>query len=93
MQSQAGLKEAGLQDRIQQFFGHKWENLTEKQKNLARSFWRILTYKWQWQIAINSPVMIIWVLDKTIPSVHQFNLALLASLPLPNWLESLIGLS
>ena len=68
-----------------------WQNLDETQKKTLIKIWKVLTYKWQFQILLNTPFLIYWLLDKQIDSVHQFNLNLLTKLNLPDWLLSLIG--
>ena len=68
-----------------------WQNLDETQKQTLIKIWKVLTYKWQFQILLNTPFLIYWLLDKQIDSVHQFNLNLLTKLNLPDWLLSLIG--
>ncbi len=96
MQSQAGLSEVRFQDRLKKFAGSKWENLTDKQKTFIKKIWGIITYKWRWQIAMNVPYLAIFLLDKTIPAVHQFDIALLATvtskLPIPAFISSWMGL-
>ena len=68
-----------------------WQNLDEAQKQTLLKIWKILTYKWQFQILLNTPFLVYWLLDKQIDSVHQFNLNLLTKLNLPDWLLSIIG--
>ena len=68
-----------------------WENLETNQKETLSKIWKVLTYKWQFQILLNIPFLIYWLLDKQIEAVHQFNLNLLAKLNLPDWLLSIIG--
>ena len=68
-----------------------WENLDPKQKETLLKIWKVLTYKWQFQILLNAPFLIYWLLDKQFDGVHQFNLNLLNKLNLPDWLLSLIG--
>ena len=68
-----------------------WENLETSQKEILSKIWKVLTYKWQFQILLNTPFLIYWLLDKRIDAVHQFNLNLLAKLNLPDWLLSIIG--
>ena len=93
MQSQTSISDTSLQIRLKEFATSKWDSLSVSQKELAKRLWGVLTYKWQWQIVLTSPFLVLWALDKTIPSVHKFDMALLASLPIPQWIESLIGLS
>ena len=68
-----------------------WQNPDETQKQTLIKIWKVLTYKWQYQILLNTPFLIYWLLDKQIESVHQFNLNLLTKLNLPDWLLTLIG--
>ena len=70
-----------------------WSNLSENQKSILRKIWSILTYKWQWQIALNAPFLVIWVLDQTVPAVHSFDMKLISSLPLPTILKAYLGFS
>tara|TARA_B100000700_G_scaffold304997_1_gene378284 strand:- start:2220 stop:2507 length:288 start_codon:yes stop_codon:yes gene_type:complete len=71
----------------------RWNSLNEGQKTLLTKTWKIISYKWQWQIALNTPLMALWLLDKTIPSVHEFDMKIIASLHLPNLITSFMGLS
>ena len=97
MQSQGGLSELNVKDRLLHFFASKWEKLSPQQKKYARKVLGILTYKWRWQIAMNIPYLGIFLLDRTIPAVHQFDMELLAliasKLPIPAFISSWFGLS
>ena len=93
MQSQGTLKQTQLLEQIKEYGKRRWESLSEKQKALAQSSWKIITYKWQWQIALNAPFLFLWVLDRTIPAMHEFDMKLLASLPIPTWLAGWLGTS
>ena len=88
MDSQSILNKNGFSEKIKAKFEHFWANLSESQQSIIKKIWQILTYKWQWQIALNSPFLIIWILDKNIPSVHQFDMQILDSLPMPEWTYS-----
>ncbi len=68
-------------------------NLSEQQQAIIKRIWSILTYKWQWQIILNSPFLVIWILDQTIPAVHAFDMQLISSLPIPTSLKTLLGLA
>ena len=70
-----------------------WSNLSEKQKSILKKIWSILTYKWQWQIILNAPFLLIWVLDQTIPAVHSFDMQIISSLPLPTIIKTYLGFS
>ena len=68
-----------------------WENLDESQKLVLNKIWKILTYKWQLQILFNLPFLVWWLMDISILKVHEFDLRLLTSLNLPDWILSLMG--
>ncbi len=96
MQSQGGVSEITLRGRIKQIAESKWESLSNQQKKYAKKTWGVLTYKWRWQIAMNIPYLGIYILDRTFPAVHEFDMNLLASitskLPLPAFISSWMGL-
>ena len=96
MQSQGGLSEVDFVQRIKQFASTKWESLTDTQKTYAKKIWGVISYKWRWQIAMNVPYLAIFLLDRTVPTVHQFNIALLTKIisifPLPDFVSSWIGI-
>ena len=68
-----------------------WLNLSDRQKAIFKKVWMILTYKWQWQIILNAPFLVIWILDQTIPAVHSFDMNLISSLPIPMTIKTLLG--
>ena len=68
-----------------------WFNLSESQQAILKKIWMILTYKWQWQIILNAPFLVIWILDQTIPAVHSFDMNLISSLPIPMTIKTLLG--
>ncbi len=68
-----------------------WSNLSEKQRSIVKKFWSILTYKWQWQIILNAPFLVIWILDQSIPAIHSFDMQLISSLPIPMKIKTLLG--
>ena len=70
-----------------------WSNLSEKQQSILKKIWSILTYKWQWQIILNAPFLVIWGLDQTIPAVHTFDVQLISSLPIPTIIKTYLGFS
>tara|TARA_B100000214_G_C23651494_1_gene483142 strand:+ start:83 stop:367 length:285 start_codon:yes stop_codon:yes gene_type:complete len=86
MQTQTSIKETKSSSQVQDFFISKWQNLDENNKSVLTKIWNVISYKWKWQIALNLPFLLIWVADKSIPSVHQFNLNLINSSPLPEWI-------
>ena len=68
-----------------------WSNLSASQQAILKKIWMILTYKWQWQIILNAPFLVILILDKTIPAVHSFDMKLISSLPIPMAIKTLVG--
>ena len=70
---------------------HYWENLDDSKKIILTKIWKVLTYKWQLQILFNLPFLLWLVLDKSITQVHDFDVAILSYLNLPEWVISFIG--
>jgi len=70
-----------------------WQNLDETQKQTLLKIWKVLTYKWQWQIIFNLPFLLWWALDVTFIEVHQFDMKLINYLNLPDWASSIMGFS
>tara|TARA_B100000965_G_scaffold399055_1_gene418245 strand:+ start:950 stop:1231 length:282 start_codon:yes stop_codon:yes gene_type:complete len=70
-----------------------WSNLSDSQQVILKKIWMILTYKWQWQLILNAPFLLIWILDQTIPAVHSFDMELISSLPIPMEIKTLLGFS
>ena len=68
-----------------------WDELDESLKNKLIKIWSILTYKWQLQILFNLPFLLWWALDKSFPNVHEFDIAILNYLNLPDWALSFVG--
>ena len=68
-----------------------WENLENSQKLLLQKIWKVITYKWQLQIILNLPFLIWWLLDTSLPNVHEFDKSLISYLNLPEWALSFIG--
>ena len=91
MESNSGVEKKGLIYTISTSLEELWFNLNDSQKSILKKIWSILTYKWQWQIILNAPFLVIWILDKTIPAVHFFNMQLISSLPIPLTIKTLLG--
>jgi len=91
MDSQASADKNGIINRIKRNLQDFWGNLSENQQSILKKIWSILTYKWQWQIILNAPFLVIWVLDQTIPAVHSFNMQLISSLPIPMIIKTYFG--
>ena len=68
-----------------------WEDLDDPLKTKLIKIWKVLTYKWQLQILFNLPFLLWWVLDKSFPKIHNFDMTILNYLNLPDWALSFIG--
>ena len=68
-----------------------WDELDDSLKTKLIKIWRVLTYKWQLQILFNLPFLLWWVLDKSFPKVHEFDITIMNYLNLPDWALSFIG--
>ena len=91
MESNSGVEKKDLIYTVSTNLKELWFNLNDSQKSIVKKIWSILTYKWQWQIILNAPFLVIWILDKTIPAVHSFNMQLISSLPIPLTIKTLLG--
>tara|TARA_B100000212_G_C27034485_1_gene388776 strand:- start:250 stop:549 length:300 start_codon:yes stop_codon:yes gene_type:complete len=70
-----------------------WQNLDEAQKQTLLKIWKVLTYKWKFQILLNIPFLLWWILDASIIKVHEFDMMLISYLNLPDWATSMMGFS
>ena len=93
MNSKSAAKTNGFIDQISSNLQDSWSNLSEKQQVILKKIWAILTYKWQLQVILNAPFLVIWVLDQTIPAVHSFDMHLISLLPIPMPIKTLFGFS
>ena len=93
MNSQSAAEKKSGVNKISSNLQDFWSNLSEKQQSILKKIWSILTYKWQWQIILNAPFLVIWILDQTIPAVHTFNMELISSLPIPEIIKTFLGFS
>ena len=92
MESNSAAEKQGFIEKINANLQDLWSNLSDSQKAVLKKIWMILTYKWQWQIILNAPFLVIWILDQTIPAVHSFDMKLISSLPIPLAIKTLLGL-
>ena len=97
MQSKSSLESLSIKDRVLSASLDKWESLNDRQKKYLNKGWGILTYKWRWQIAMNIPYLAIFLLDRTVPEVHQFDMDLLSTItsiiPIPTFISSWMGIT
>ena len=91
MDSQTATNRKGVINKVNSSLQNFWSNLSEKQQSILKRIWSILTYKWQWQIILNAPFLVIWALDQTIPAVHSFDAKLISSLPIPTIIKTYFG--
>ena len=93
MDSQTAAVKNGIINKVNTNLQNFWSNLSDKQKSILQKIWSILTYKWQWQIVLNAPFLVFWILDQTIPAVHSFNMQIISSLPIPMIVKTYLGFS
>ncbi len=93
MDSQPAADKNGIISRVNTNLQDFWSNLSENHKSILKRIWSILTYKWQWQIILNAPFLVVWVLDQTFPAVHSFDMQLISSLPIPMIIKTYLGFS
>ena len=93
MNSQTAADKKGIINKVNSNLQNFWSNLSENQKSIFKKIWSVLTYKWQWQIILNAPFLVIWGLDQTIPAVHSFDMQLISSLPIPMIIKTYLGFS
>ena len=93
MDSQTASDKNSIINKVNSNLQNFWSNLSENQKSILKKIWSVLTYKWQWQIILNAPFLVIWGLDQTIPAVHSFDMQLISSLPLPMIIKTYLGFS
>ena len=93
MDSQTAADKNGIVNKLITNLQDHWSNLSENQQLILKKIWSILTYKWQWQIILNAPFLVIWLLDQTIPAVHSFDMRLVSSLPIPIIIKTYLGFS
>ena len=93
MDYQTAADKNGAINKVKSNLQYFWSNLSEHQQSILKKLWSILTYKWQWQIILNAPFLVVWVLDQTIPAVHSFDIKLISSLPIPMVIKTYLGFS
>ena len=93
MDSQAASDKKSIINKVNTNLQNFWSNLSDNQKSIFKKIWSVLTYKWQWQIILNAPFLVIWVLDQTIPAVHSFDMQLISALPIPTIIKTYLGFS
>ena len=90
MDSKSAANTKGFMNQVNENLQAFWSNLSDSQQTILKKIWSILTYKWQWQIILNAPFLVVWILDQTIPAVHNFDMKLISSLPIPMTIKTLL---
>ena len=91
MDSKSAANTKGFMNQVNENLQAFWSNLSDSQQTILKKIWSILTYKWQWQIILNAPFLVVWILDQTIPAVHNFDMKLISTLPIPMVIKTLLG--
>ena len=93
MDLQTAADKKGIFNKVITNLQDFWSNLSDQQQSILKKIWLVLTYKWQWQIILNAPFLVIWISDQTIPAVHSFDMQLISSLPIPMIIKTYFGFS
>ena len=59
---------------------------------ILQKAWKVITWRWRPQLAINAPYGLLWVVDKTNPAVHAFDMSVLAALH-AEWMAPMMGIA
>ena len=86
-------------DGLSAMWAHRWigsadfESSSAVIKNpILLKAWKVITWRWRLQLAINAPFGLLWVADKTNPAVHAFDMSVLAALH-AEWLAPMMGIA
>ena len=91
MDSKSAAETKGFIYQVNSYLEDFWFKLSDSQQAILKKIWMIVTYKWQWQIILNAPFLVILILDKTIPAVHSFDMKLISLLPIPMAVKTLLS--
>ena len=91
MDSKSAADTKGFFYQVNTYLEDFWSKISDSQQAFLKKIWMIVTYKWQWQIILNAPFLVILILDKTIPAVHSFDMQLISSLPIPMGIKTLLS--
>ena len=59
---------------------------------ILQKAWKVITWRWRLQLAINAPFGLLWVADKTNPAVHAFGMSVLEALH-AEWMAPMMGIA
>ena len=77
-----------LLDRVRKL----WFSSAVIKNPIFQKAWKVITWRWRLQLAINAPLGLLWVADKTNPAVHAFDMSVLTALH-AEWLAPLMGIA
>ena len=69
-----------------------WPSSDVIKNSVVRKAWKVLTWRWRLQLAINAPFGVLWAFDKTNPAVHAFDMSVLKTLH-AEWLAPIMGIA
>ena len=59
---------------------------------IIQRVWKIVTWRWRMQLALNAPFGVLWVADKSNPAVHAFDMSVLTAIH-AEWLAPMMGIA
>ena len=62
-----------------------------KPKSILLKIWKVVTWRWRLQLAINAPLGVLWIADKTNPAVHAFDMSIFAAIH-AKWMAPMMGI-
>ena len=72
--------------------GSLWSSSVVITNPILHKAWKVITWRWRLQLAINAPFGLLWVADKTNPAVHAFDMSVLTALH-AEWLAPMMGIA
>ena len=69
-----------------------WSSSIVIKHPILQKAWKVITWRWRLQLAINAPFGLLWVADKTNPAVHAFDMSVLTALH-AEWLAPMMGIA
>ena len=69
-----------------------WSSSAVIKNSILHKAWKVITWRWRLQLAINAPFGLLWVADKTNPAVQAFDMSVLTALH-AEWLAPMMGIA
>ena len=60
-------------------------------KPVFSKIWKVVTWRWRMQLAINAPFGVLWIADRTNPAIHAFDMSMLAAIH-AEWMAPMMGI-